>query len=218
MWLISDSGLISLETLQWILQLLIFLYAGLALVSAVQGWIIEYRENRLAPVRISLWDSIRRGVNPLRWLGLSSWRESEAIIKQAYPISVRIFKTLYSIPGMGEGLRIVHPFRHSTKYYPLIWYQYEIQGIKYWGKRRFPLGYGYGSSAEANAIGSAVLGKTLTIRYNPRDPGDSLADLKQLGPGLKSPPYVPVRPMTLGTKLYLIAGLIVLLILLSLLH
>lgn len=214
----TDSSLIALETLQWTLQLLIFFYAGLALVYAVQGWITEYRENRLAPVSVNLWDSIWRRINPFRWLDRSSWKECDAIIKQAYPVSRRFFKTLYSIPGMGKGLGIVHPFRHSTKYYPLIWYQYEIQGMKYWGKRRFPWGYGYGSSAEATAIGSAVLGKSITIRYNPRDPGDSLADLKQLGAGLKSPPYVPVRPMTLGVKLYLIAVVIVLFFLLSLLH
>ena len=174
-----DSGLIQLERLQWILEFLLFLYAGFALVSAAQDWIIEYRENKLAPVRVNLWDSIRRGINPFRLWGRSSWKECDAIVKRGYPVSLRTHKTLFLIPG--GAFRVTHLFRRSTIYFPMIWYQYEIEGLKHWGKLR--LRSGYGNSAEATAIGDATLGKSITIRYNPQDPGDSVADPKQLVPG-----------------------------------
>jgi Protein of unknown function (DUF3592) len=175
----DDSG----SALATIFFLLFLMFAGIAIFWAIQGLLDEHRENRLAPVRVSLWQNARRLLNPGRQLRRSQWTATQAIVKQSYSHTRRARRSIYRYRPL---LQISDPFRATKSYSYVIWYQYEVSGTAYWGKFLYPVGYD--NPREATEIARGMIGRNITVQYDPQYPEDSLPAIETLaGPPVLHP-------------------------------
>src|SRR5258708_4651449 len=169
MFSFSDSNT---NLLLYFTYALFFFFAGQTLFRTITSLVEESQEDKLAPVKLSSSHTLRRLINPARWRGSGRSVAGQAYVRQAYPILRRgagRFLVKFSVRGGAFGIR--NPFRTQPVHYDVIWYQYEVNGAKFWGKFQFPVGFE--TLEQATAIAHAVTGKTIPIHYDPNTPEDS---------------------------------------------
>lgn len=153
----------------------VLFFGGYAIFRFVIQCIEESQEDKLAPVKLPVSQSILRSLNPACWGGRHRTVAGQAYVRQAYPILRRARgKSPLKISVRGGAFGVFpNPFRPQQVHCDVIWYQYEVKGTTFWGKFQFP--FGFDTLEQARAIAQTMIGKSIPIHYDPNTPEDSKA-------------------------------------------
>ena len=149
---------------------LVFLLAGWALYFAARDWSDEYEANKFGLSQIGFWNWFFRILNPFRRLRMSDWAPCPATVKHtAIFYRSRRGKIYWLFKPLMLGVASWVP---QKRYYYVASYLYAANGALFWGKFESPLALE--NEAAAKATAEALVGKTIEVRFNPRDPADSV--------------------------------------------